>query len=87
MQSPCRCWSCLPSGARASSRRQRRGRTHTRDAAANDGWELVDAVEVHTGAHRIVDVIDELGRGLAARKRALIEQHQHVVALAKLAAA
>jgi len=40
---------------------------------ANDGGELVHAVEVHADAHRLVDVLDKLGRVVAARPRARVE--------------
>jgi hypothetical protein len=47
---------------------------------ADDGGELVGASDAHSDAHRIVDVLDELGRVFAARPCAGVEQQEHVVA-------
>ena len=51
---------------------------------ANDRGELVDAIHVGTDAHGLVDVLDKLGRVVATRKRALIEEHKHVIARGEL---
>jgi hypothetical protein len=35
------------------------------------------AAPVHADSHRLVDVLDELGRVGAARPRALVEENEH----------
>jgi hypothetical protein len=44
----------------------------------------VDASDVHTCPHGLVDVLDKLRRVLATRPRALVEQDKHVVTISRL---